>query len=160
MPKGPLPLAQVYVLEAAGILPDDTTVTVPRGARRVVVLRRSAPDFGLFARMEFADSTLTGPVGDSVRIGIHPTPGEYGLELEVTGALHGEVTLIFSYGSHFLAPAGARERYGSDLVFEQSLGVGRVENGQIAFLATSRPGTDMVSAPITAPGRYLVAAPR
>ncbi len=148
------------MLEAAGILPDDTTVTVPRGARRVVVLRRSAPDFGLFARMEFADSTLAGPPGDSVRIAIHPTPGEYGLELEVTGALHGEVTLIFSYGSHFLAPAGARERYGSDLVFEQALWVGRVEDGQVSFLPTSRPGTDMVSAPITAPGRYLVAAPR
>ncbi len=148
------------MLEAAGILPDDTTVTVPPGAPRIVVLRRSAPDFGLFARMEFGDSALTATRGDSVRIVIHPIPGEYGLDLEAPGPLHDQSKLIFSYGAHFLAPAGARDQYGSDIGFEHALAIGRVENGQVVFLPTTRPGTDMVSAAITAPGRYLVGAPK
>jgi hypothetical protein len=157
---GPLPLSQVFVLEAAGILPDDTTVTVPARASRVVVLRRAAPDFGLFARMEFGDSALAPLSGDSARIVIHPIPGEYGLDLDLGGTLHERSLLIFSYGAHFLAPAGSRDRYGSDLAFEQALAIGRVENGQVVFLPTSRPGTDMLRAPINGGGRYVVGAPR
>jgi hypothetical protein len=156
---GPLPLARVFVLEAAGIMPEDTVVTIPAGARRVVVLRRSAPDFGLFARLEFGDSALEAPPGNgTARVTLRPVPGEYGLDLEVAGKIRAGATVVFSYGSHFLAPAGARERYGSELVFEQALSVARVENNEAVFLPTSRPGTDMVEAAITGPGRYVVGA--
>ena len=37
----------------------------------------------------------------------------------------------------------------------------RVEpDGKVVFLPTSRPGSDLLSAVIPGPGRYLVAAPR
>lgn len=150
------------MLEAAGAQPEDTTLTVALGVPQVVVLRRSAPDFGLFARIELGDSTLQAPANAGVAgLTIRPRPGEYGLELEVQGSVQSGGSILFSYGSHFVAPAGARERYGSDIYFERQLAIGRVDaNGQVIFLPTSRPGSDMLSAPLLGPGHYLVAAPR
>ena len=161
---GRLPLARAFVLEAAGAMPDDTVVTVPPGQGRVVVLRRSAPDFGLFAWLEFPDSSLQRtPGAAAVRLRLHPRLGEYGLDLEVPGSLGPGARLMFSYGSHFVAPAGARERYGSDLLFEHELRIGLVHgDSEIELLPTTLPGTDMLSAalPSPGPGRYLVVAPR
>lgn len=161
-PLPAMPLARVFVLEAAGAQPQDTVVTLAPGTRRVIVLRRSAPDFGLFARLEVADSTLTPPAGaPAARLALRPRPGEYALDLEVQGTIARGGTILFSYGSHFVAPAGARERYGSDIYFERELAIGRLsEDGQVVFLPTQRPGSDMLSAPLSGPGRYLVAAPR
>jgi len=158
----PRPLAEVYVLEAAGAQPDDTVITLLPGTNRVIVLRRSAPDFGLFARVELGNSTLQAPAGAAdAALTLRPRPGEYGLELEVRGSLGAGGTILFSYGSHFVAPAGARERYGGDIPFERELAIGRLDgNGQVVFLPTWRPGSDMLQAPLSGPGRYLVAAPR
>lgn len=155
-------LAQVFVLEAGGAQPDDTTLTLTPGLARVIVVRRSAPDFGLFARIELPDSQLKAPSGAALaELTIRPRPGEYALDLTVQGNLGAGATILFSYGSHFVAPAGARERYGSDIYFERQLAIGRLtENGQVIFLPTTRPGSDMLSAPLSGPGRYLVAAPR
>lgn len=159
-----MPLSQVFVLEAAGAMPDDTVVSVTRGRPRVVVLRRSAPDFGLFARLELTDSSLKASNGsEPARLTVRPRPGEYALDLEIAGSIGGGASLVFSYGSHFVAPAGARERYGSDLLFERELRIARLgENNQVLLLPTWRPGTDMVGAELSAPGpgRYLVVAPR
>jgi hypothetical protein len=156
-------LAEVFVLEAAGAQPEDTALSLAPGEPRAIVLRRSAPDFGLFARIELGDSTLQAP-GNTPAVGltIHPRPGEYGLDVEVEGGTVGSGgSILFSYGSHFVAPAGARERYGSDIYFERELAIGRVDaNGQVSFLPTRRPGSDMLSAALPGPGRYLVAAPR
>ena len=158
----PRPIAQVFVLEASGAAPEDTVVEVRRTARRVIVLRRSAPDFGLFATLDIGtstDTTATGGAGARVRL--HPLPGLYGLEIAIEGQVADSAAILFSYGAHFVAPAGARERYGSNLAFEKALAIGRVgDDGIVVFLPTSRPGSDMVSAPLQGPGRYFVAAPR
>jgi hypothetical protein len=161
-PLPPRPLAEVFVLEAAGAPPDDTVLNVVPGTHRVIVLRRSAPDFGLFARIELGDSTLQAPTNaPAVRLTIRPRPGEYGLELEVQGGIGKGGSILFSYGTHFVAPAGAREHYGSEIYFERALAIGRVdEQGEVTFLPTQRPGSDMLRAPLPGPGRYLVAAPR
>ena len=158
----PRPLDQVFVLEAAGSQPDDTVLQLTPGTHRVIVLRRESPDFGLFARIELGDSTLKpAGSGTSVALTLHPRPGEFGVELESPGRLGKGGTILFSYGAHFVAPAGARERYGSDIYFERALAIGRLEsNGQVVFLPTLRPGSDMLSAPLDGPGRYVVAAPR
>jgi hypothetical protein len=158
----PRKLADVFVLEAAGAQPDDTVLTVPSRARRVVVLRRSAPDYGLFATLDFPERVLSG-VGDAAlaKLGIHPRPGLYGIDFDLEGSLAEGATIGFSYGAHFVAPAGARQRYGNDIAFERELAIGRVVGDTLViFLPTSRPGSDMVRAPLPGPGRYLVAAPR
>ncbi|NOT09882.1 MAG: hypothetical protein HOP28_16940, partial [Gemmatimonadales bacterium] len=96
-----------------------------------------------------------------LRIALRPSPGTYGLDLELDTAGAPRSTLVFSYGAHFVAPAGARARYGSDLAFERALGIGMVSAaGMVTFLPTTRPGSDMVSARVAGPGRYLVVAPR
>lgn len=158
----PAPLAQVFVLEASGAAPEDTVVAVTPGAARVIVLRRSAPDFGLFATLELRpgrDTTVRA--GPSTNVTLQPTPGLYSLTLAFQGAVADSATITFSYGTHFVAPAGARERYGSNLEFEKALAIGRVgDDGVVTFLPTTRPGSDMVRAPVAGPGRYLVAAPR
>jgi hypothetical protein len=166
----PLPLAQVYILEAAGSQPDDSVVSLPNGAGRVIVLRRSAPDFGLFATLDLfrrtdsvapAAAVAPGLAGAGLRIGLRPLPGRYGLDLAIEGGSADSATITFSYGTHFVAPAGARERYGSNLAFEKALSIGRVgDDSIVVFLPTTRPGADMVTAPLTGSGRYVVAAPR
>src|ERR1041385_7332175 len=77
-PLPPRKLADVFLLEASGAQPDDTVLSVPSRAPRIVVLRRSAPDFGLFAELNFPERTLTG-AGDAAvaRLGVHPRPGLY-----------------------------------------------------------------------------------
>lgn len=156
------PLAEVFVLEASGVPPEDTSLSVVSGSPRAVVMRRSAPDFGIFAQLQFPAKTLTAPAGAAeARLTISPRPSLYGLDLVVAGTVTDGATIVFSYGAHFVAPAGARERYGSNLAFEKELAIGRLEeNGQVVFLPTSRPASDMLSAPLGGPGRYLVAAPR
>ena len=155
----PRPLGEVFVLEAAGAQPDDTTLRIDPGIERVIVLRRSAPDFGLFARIELGDSALQGD--SALGITIRPLPGEYGLDLVLRGEVGKGGAIVFSYGSHFVAPAGARARYGSDIYFERALAIGKLdEHEQLVFLPTTRPGSDMLSATLAGPGRYLVAAPR
>jgi len=158
----PRPIAQVFVLEASGAAPEDTVVEVRRTVRRVIVLRRSAPDFGLFATLDIGTSTdTTATAGAGARVRLHPLPGLYGLEIAIEGQVADSAAILFSYGAHFVAPAGARERYGSNLAFEKALAIGRVgDDGIVVFLPTSRPGSDMVSAPLQGPGRYFVAAPR
>jgi hypothetical protein len=158
----PRPLAQVFVLEASGAAPEDTIVTVSPGVGRVIVLRRSAPDFGLFATLELRPGSDTSiRTGPPTEVALQPTPGLYGLTLAFQGAVADSATISFSYGTHFVAPAGARERYGSNLAFEKALAIGRVgDDGVVTFLPTYRPGSDMLRAPVAGPGRYLVAAPR
>lgn len=158
----PRPLAEVFVLEASGAQPEDTTLSVPSGTPRVVVVRRSGPDFGIFAQLHFPDSSLTAPAGATdAKLTINPRPSLYGLDLTVAGSVGPRATIVFSYGAHFVAPAGARERYGSNLAFEKELAIGRLEaDGRVVFLPTSRPASDMLSAPLPGAGRYLVAAPR
>lgn len=156
----PRPLAEVYVLEASGAQPEDTVVTVPSDSSRTVVVQRSAPDFGIFAQLNFPVKSLSSP-GGTAKLAISPRPSLYGLDLVVEGTIGAGATIVFSYGAHFVAPAGARQRYGSNLAFEKELAIGRLsDSGQVVFLATSRPGSDMLSAPLPGPGRYLVAAPR
>ena len=153
----PRPLAQLFVLEAAGASPEDTVVVLPPAAGRVVVLRRSAPDYGLFAEVAFPPASGAGPM----TVSLAPVPGLYGLDLGVQGTISDSATITFSYGAHFVAPAGARERYGGNIAFERELAIGRLgADSQVVFLPTTRPGSDMLRAPLAGPGRYLVAAPR
>jgi hypothetical protein len=158
----PRPLSQVFILEASGVPPEDTTVKAVSAQRRVVVVRRSAPDYGIFARLEFTEKSLTTPgAAAELTLTIRPVPSLYGLDLLVEGTVGPGATILFSYGAHFVAPAGARERYGSNLAFEKELAIGRVEgDSMLVFLPTSRPGSDLLSAPLPGPGRYIVAAPR
>ncbi len=148
----------VFLLESSGVPPDDTTVAVPRAAGRVVILRRGAPDNSLFAEVAVAAASGDGVPGTGL-VEIRPRPGLYGLDL--AGDLPAGSRVTFSYGVHFVAPAGARERYRTDLAFEEALWVARVDpGGRVVFLPSTRPGSDLLSAIVSGPGRYVVAAPR
>jgi len=152
------PLTEAFVLESSGVPPDDTTTTFAAQAGRVVLLRRGAPDNSLFAeiRIAAADSGAT----DSTTLAVRPRPGLYGVELSASGRAPGRIRLTFSYGLHFVAPADARERYGSNLVFERTLFVARLEGDRLVYLPSTRPGSDLLSAEVDGPGVYLVASPR
>ncbi|MFN0180796.1 MAG: hypothetical protein ACKVZ0_18490 [Gemmatimonadales bacterium] len=155
----PLPpdgrIDSVLVLESGSAPPEDTVVVIAAGAGRTIVLRRGAPDNSLFAR-------LTVPAGPTERrLTLAPRPGLYGLDVAGSWDPATPVELVVSYALHFVAPAGARTRYGSDLGFERALLVAQVHpDGRVAFLRTSRPGSDLVRALLPGPGRFVVAAPR
>jgi len=155
----PTHLDSAFVLESGGAQPEDTTVALVPGGARTIILRRGDPDNSLFARLVIPAAATSGP--DSVRLTLRPRPGLYGLDLEVDGSLGQGAELTMSYAVHFVAPAGARTRYGSDLGFERALSLAQaLPDGRLTFLPTTRPGSDLVTAILPGPGRYLVAAPR
>ncbi len=148
----------MFILESGGTAPDDTVIVIPAGRGRVILVRRGAPDNSLFARISIPSDSARA---DSIRITVRPRPGLYGIDLESTGPLPAGTSLTISYAIHFIAPAGARDRYGSDLGFERALYLAQATaDGRIVFLPTSRPGSDLMTATIPGPGRYLVGAPK
>ena len=155
-PPRPTTLDSIFVLESSGSEPDDSSIAIAGARTRTVVIRRDPPDNSLFARLTFQ----TAP-GDSTRITIQPRPGVYGFDLTIDRPLAAGAMVALSYAVHFVAPAGARVRYGSDLEYERALFLARVDpSGRVEFLGSLRPGSDMIEATIPGPGRYLVAAPR
>jgi hypothetical protein len=158
-PVPPLPLSQAFVLESWGAPAEDTTVVFPANEGRVVVLRRGPPDNNVFVRIVFPADTGSA-AADSVRLSIAVRPGLYGIDLS-TDAPIDSAQVTFSYAMHFVAPAGAREAYDSEYRFERFLGIARIEGeSTLVFLNSSRPASDLLTAPLTEAGRYLVAAPR
>jgi hypothetical protein len=157
-----LPRSQLYVLEMAGIPPDDTLVTFPVGQRRVIVLRHGAPDNTVFAEVTFPDSVFRSPgAPDSVTVVLRPRPGLYALDLASTVLPLPGSTIRFNYPVHFAPPLAAVQRYGSAVRYERALAVAvRTADGRYQLLASERPASDNLQAPLPGPGTYLVAAPR
>lgn len=154
---GTLPAAAVLELEVAGAQPSDTTVTAQAGVPRTVVVRHGFPDNAVFAEVRFDSLAFAG--GSDVTISVRPLPGLYGVTIETSRAFT-SAQLTFHYAVHFLAPAEARVTHGSNIAFERTLAIGRLEAEQVAFMTSHRPGTDLLRATISQPGTYLVAAPR
>lgn len=158
-PDRSYPLSGVYLLGASGVPAADTTLRLGRGESRVVVLRHGPPDNLTFAELFFPADAFTG-TGDSVRVTIRPRPGIYGIDLETEAPLV-SARLRFKYAVHFVAPADARRRYGSETAFEQALAIGQVRHDDtVVFLISSRPGPDNLEAALPGAGRYVVGAPK
>lgn len=157
----PLPIGQVFLLESWGPSPSDTVVTWLASDQRVIVLRRAPPDNNLFTRIVFPAGSVIPRRGDSASVRVTIAPGLYGLDIATEDSVKEGAQIIFSYAIHFVAPAAAREVYGSEIRFERFLGVGRLEpDSMLVFLDSYRPGSDMLTSPLPGSGRYLVAAPR
>lgn len=157
----PLPLAGVLVLESWGAPAEDTVVRFPAGADRVILLRRGAPDNNMFARLVFPAGSVTAARGDTITLRIRPRAGVFGIDLETEDQLHPGGQIAFSYGLHFVAPAGAGAAYGNDYRFERYLAVSRLApDSTVVFLDSYRIASDVLTAPISGVGSYLVAAPR
>jgi len=155
-----LPQADVWVLEAGGTPPNDTTLTLTAGQARVVVLRNGAPDLTTFAVLVFPDTALKAPEGTPIELTIRVRPGVYGLDIACEAETSG-ARILFKYARHFEAPIAARKKYGSDDAFEKELAIGRLDDdGSILLLPTRRPNEDNLSAPIRGNGSYVVAGPR
>ena len=157
----PLPISQVFLLESWGTAPNDTVVSWVASDQRVIVLRRAPPDNNLFGRIVFPPGSIVPRQGDSARVRVTLTPGLYGVDIATEDSVKEGAQIIFSYAIHFVAPAAAREVYGSEIRFERFLGVGRLEpDSMLVFLDSYRPGSDMLTSTLPGSGRYLVAAPR
>lgn len=155
---GTMPAAAVAELEVAGVQPSDTSVTTPAGLPRTVVVRHGFPDNAVFAEVRF-DSAAFGGRGADVTITIDPLPGLYGVTIESSRPFT-SAELTFHYAVHFLAPAEARNKHGSNIAFERTLAIGKLEGDQVTFLTSHRPATDLLRATIAGPGTYIVGAPR
>lgn len=159
-PGTQLPRNQLLVLEEWGAAPADTTVTIATGRSRTIVLRHGAPDNTVFATLRLPDS-LWEATADSVRLTLEPLPGLYGLKITSSLPWKYPARLTFRYPVHFAAPMAARLRYDSDFSYERALVIVRQgSDGRYTLLASERPATDNLAAPIPEPGTYLVAAPR
>lgn len=160
-PARVIPLASGIVLETAGPPPSDTAVTFVAGERHVVVLRHGPPENLVFAEVTFAANTFHADSGRPVKVEIRPRPGVYGIELVTSAPFSEGTSVVFKYPRYFSAPAKARAVYGSDVLYERALAIGRlVADGQsLALLPSTRPASDNLQAALPGPGTYLVAAP-
>ncbi len=154
----PVPLDQLWLMERAGTSPRDTTVTFPTANGRVIVLRHPEPDNATFAVITVpADSTASG----TTTLTLEPAPGRYGLTITAEPALPAGATLRFSYAAHFMAPPEALARYRTLALLEQALGVGHATpEGNLTFIAATRPAADMLLAPLVTEGTWHLAARR
>lgn len=165
-PRQVLPNQQVYVLEATGIAPTDTTITFPQGQARSIILRHGPPDNTVFVELHLPDSAFASPRDsllppDSVRIELRPMPGQYRLDVSTSMTPRRGATIRFKYPVHFAAPIAAIERYQTRTRFERALMVGiRVDSATVGLYESERPSSDNLQAPFLGSGTYLVAAPR
>lgn len=151
----------VLVLEAWGTLAQDTSLMVPVNQRRVIILRHGAPDNTVFAQIVFPPGTFDAPGVDSVRVNLVARPGIYGLDISADAPIGPGAELVFKYPLHFASPAGALERYGTDVAFERVLFIGRLlDDGRVAVLLSTRPASDNLRALLPTGGTYVVAGPR
>ena len=70
--------------------------------------------------------------------------------------------MTFKYARYFPRPARARQVYGSDVLYERALSVGRYCPERSAARPAVRPpgpAADNLRGPVPAAGTYLVAAP-
>ena len=157
-----LPVDQLYLLEAGGIPPADTSVTFKTGESRTVIMRHPAPDNGVFAELVFpADMFENKGANDSVTVKASVRPGLYGLDITATAETDKTGIVRFKYPVHFSAPQGALAKYGSAVRYEQVLQIGRqVEDGRYALYRSTRRASDNLEAPMLLPGRFVVGAPR
>jgi hypothetical protein len=149
---------RVMLANRAGVSPPDTSVGFAARDGRTIVLRHTPPDNAVFVIVQVpADTSGT----DSVTIGLSPVPGRYGVTVTAEPRLPSGASLAFSYAIHFLAPDELpTSSYPTPARFADWLAVVRVqEDGTYRFLATARPATDLVRAPLERPGEYLVGAP-
>lgn len=160
----PTAISESFVLESWGVPPEDTTIAYPAQQPRVVLLRRGAPDNNIFLTLTIPAGVIVPPDGESLaRLTLLPRPGVFGVDILLApgSRMRPGAEITFSYAIHFVMPAGSRERYGSPLAFERELLVAQeTGNGVLNFLPSRRPSSDNLTAMLTGPGRYLVAAPR
>ena len=159
-PTGRLPADRVFVMEMSGIPAEDTTVTFLAGTARTILLQHGPPDNTVFAEVAFPSGSFSGGT-DSVRVTLSPRPGVYGLEVTMPRPPGPGATIRFRYPMHIAPPRAAESRYGTRAKLEAALVVGRMlEGGTIGLLASSRPASDNLQAPLAGAGTYLLIAPR
>ena len=156
---GTMPLDSVYQIETTGSPPADTTLTIPAGQPRVVLVRHGPPENVVFAEVAFDTAAFQAARGAPVSVTVRPRPGTYGIALETSAPLRAAV-LTFKYAVHFHAPSEALAKYGNDIGVERALGIGRLDGGIVTFLPTTRPAIDNLQAALPSAGTYLVGAPR
>lgn len=155
-------LSELYPLELNGTPPLDTALALRPGVARTVIVRHAPPDNNTFAELQFPASVFAGDSAvDSVHIKVMARPGLYGLTLESDQPLGPGARITFKYPVHFQAPQAATGRYGNALAFERALLVAaEQEDGRYGLLASTRPASDNLSAPMPRAGTYFAAAPR
>jgi hypothetical protein len=152
-------LDSAFVLETAGPPPADTSVTFTAGVSHSIVLRHGPPDNLVFAQLDFPPAAFKADSGRPVTVAVHPRPGVYGVDVTTSLSLASGASLTFKYARYFSAPARARAAYGSDVLYERALAIGRLQpNGHLGLLPSTRPASDNLRSALPGPGSYLVAA--
>ncbi|MEP7326500.1 MAG: hypothetical protein ABI836_11170 [Gemmatimonadota bacterium] len=152
---------RLFLLEAWGAPPSDTTISLAPKTRRSVVLRHGPPDNTVFAELVLTAETLPDSSGPGYTITLVPRPGTYGLTIGTTPKFKSGAILRFEYPVHFSAPSAAIAKYGNAARYEAALSIGHQEaDGRFHLLTSTRPAADVLQATIPGPGIYIVAAPR
>ena len=165
-PPGPTPartvaLQSVWLLLMAGTPPPDTTVTLAAGTPRHILFRTARPDNTVLADVYFGAQAFQAAPGSAVPVTLRANPDAFGLILEAGAPFQAGGEITFKYAVHFQAPPEATAKYPNHVLLERALTVGRLgTGGQIDLLPSTRPASDNLQAPATAPGTYGVAAPR
>lgn len=159
--SAPVPLASLYVLgfNEPGVVIADSSMTLPAGTVRRIILRHAAQDLDVFAAVTVNGASFAGP--GPVTVQLNPIAGSYGLAITADQPISEPLTVEFRYGRHFSPPPGAIERYQTPIAYERALSVARqLSETDAVLLPSTRRALDFLSAPVPANGRYFVAAPK
>lgn len=150
--------ADTWILEDGGTPPTDTTLTIPAGEFRFIVVRNGLPDQAAFVVLEFPPDAFAVPAGTLVPMSIRVRPGVYGIDFSCAERPTG-ARITFKYARHFEAPLEAEGYFGSPTGYERALVVARLQDdGNVLLLRTRRPNVNNVGAPLEQSGSYVVAA--
>lgn len=154
-------IGNVFVLESSGAAPEDTTLTIPAGHDRYVLVMYPPPDNTVFAELYFPAGAFAAAPDSPVTLTVTPRPGVFGLDFTSSAPVLAGATVTFKYAIHFAAPVAAVHRYGTEDAYNAALEVGRIaDDNQLRFLPSEHVTPDDLRSPLPGPGHYLVAAPR
>ena len=174
-PLESVPLSQLLVLNLQGGTPAASAVSrwirVGEPTTQVISLHHPDNFNTLFAEVRFPSGSLRALNGtpltstDSVLVTVQPTAGRYGVTLspsglEVSGS---PPTVRFSYGRYGdFSVADGSPTYADPTDYAAALEVwteATLDRWRVAP-ASGSTGTDAIGASVSAPGGFLVAAPR
>ena len=154
-------LDKVWLLESAGPVVPDTSVTFAAATGRTIVLRHASPDDAMFLVLQFPAAKDSLLARDSVQVTIRPTPGKYAFLLTTSDRMASGAQATFSYAMHFRTPGDAVAKYPTPGRFEEQLvPVAIGADNKVELLVGMRPAVDMLRFTVTAPGWYGLAVTR
>ncbi|MGH7582099.1 MAG: hypothetical protein ACREL5_02600 [Gemmatimonadales bacterium] len=151
---------KVWIVAESGRSPADTTVAFAPAEGRTIVLRNPG-DKAIYLILEIPPDTSGHATGDSGRVTIQPTAGQYSATFTASGTMPAGTMATFAYPLHFKTPPEAAAKYPSPERLAAMLSPAEmIAGGKVQVVTADRPAADMIRFPVAHAGTYALVFPR